>query len=565
MLALYLLLLSFLTLSFAIKAGPLYKKILYLLALSIFLFTILLTYSRAAYLGLFVGSLWFFFAFPKRMVLLKVFAGIVLILALFTVYYVNTQPQLPDFVQQNKTLREIAGRFSVERALQNPRISGWKVSWEALKDRPLLGYGPENFSIGFDKYYDPSLPGIEKMPGSADNWWVRAHNFVFDISLTAGIPALIIFLALLGVLLWQLQKIKNTENELISHGIQATFIAYLVANFFSFDTFSIYLILFLLIGYSLYLIKQTEAEEAPTKLMEVQLPSAITLALFVLLIWFVWVFNIKPFQINSQINIAGLLAKDGFCDQAVETMEKILPQKSFLDYYLRSNYIKVINRCVEQKSLTYTKLLTEKMVKVLEEAVKIRPYYTRIWILLGQYNNFLIENWQENREKEARAALEKALELSPKRQETLQELIKTDILTQKYQQAKEKSEECINLNEKLPDCWWLAGLSYVYLNDLEKADYYIQIATEKGYTIDSIKSWMQLTQAYIEIKNYPRLVEAYSELIKLEPDNAQYYASLAFVYKELGQIEEAKKQALKIIELFPDHQKEAEEFLKTLQ
>jgi len=40
---------------------------------------------------------------------------------------------------------------------------------------------------------------------------------------------------------------------------------------------------------------------------------------------------------------------------------------------------------------------------------------------------------------------------------------------------------------------------------------------------------------------------------------------LAFIYKELGQIEEAKKTALKIIELFPDHQKEAEEFLKTLQ
>lgn len=579
-LALYFLLLSFLTLSFAIKANPLYKKLLYFSALLIFLFTILLTYSRAAYLGLLAGFLYFilFYPFKKRTVslALKLAFFAILVFGIYGVYYVNTHPQLPEFIQENKTLRGMVGRFSIERALQDPRISGWKVSWEALKDRPLLGYGPENFAIGFDRYYDPSLKGIEKMPGTAMSWWGRAHNFVFDISLSAGIPALITYLGLFGVLFWRLQKLKkeNPDQSLIYHGIQSTFLAYFVANFFSFDAFSTYLISFLLVGYSLHLISEIQQEKQKTENRNLhrsglgklrRYKGVILFLLFVLLVWFIWSFNIKPFQVNTEINLAKYESEQSSCQKPLERMEKILPKKSFLDAYLRLKYIEIINQCIEKKELKEAYPLAKKAVEILKENVKIRPYYTRNWLFLGKCNNLLMENWEENREKEARASLEKALELSPKRQEALQELIKTDLLTGKYQEAKEKSEECINLNEKLADCWWLARLSHAYLNDLEKSDYYLQIAAEKRYPVKSQNSWLQLTKAYIEIKNYPGLVETYSELIKLEQDNAQYYASLAFVYKELGQIEEAKKQALKIIELFPEHQKQAEDFLKTLE
>jgi len=223
---------------------------------------------------------------------------------------------------------------------------------------------------------------------------------------------------------------------------------------------------------------------------------------FILLIWFIWAFNIKPFQINTQINIAGILAKDGYCDAAIKTMEKALPQKSFLDNYLRLKYVEIINNCLTNGELEETKPLIEKTIKALEEASKIRPYYTRTWFLLGRYNNLLMANWAGNREKEALASLEKAKELSPKRPEIIEELITTHNL---------------------------------------------------------------LINAYIETLDYSKLAENYLALTDLEPNNPQNYASLAFVYKELGEIEKAKKTALKIIELFPEHKNEAEEFLKSLE
>jgi len=58
-LAIYLLLLSFLTLSFAIKEKQKSLKTFYVSSLAIFLFTLLITGSRAAYFGLLIGLVYF--------------------------------------------------------------------------------------------------------------------------------------------------------------------------------------------------------------------------------------------------------------------------------------------------------------------------------------------------------------------------------------------------------------------------------------------------------------------------------------------------------------------------
>jgi putative inorganic carbon (HCO3(-)) transporter len=258
MLALYLLLLSLPTLSWGIKETKPIKKTIYFSIFFLFVFVILLTYSRAAFLGLAIGLLWFLLFYPKRLLLVKITTILIVILGTSGLYYLNTNPQLPEFIQENKTLKGLVSRLSIERAERDPRISGWQISWPALKDRPILGYGPENFSFGFDKYYDPTLSGLEKS-NNYESWWDKAHNFIFDLSVTAGIPALIAFLALIFAVLGRLQALKPNVT---SHSLQATFLAYLTANFFSFDTFSIYLIFFLLIGLSLHLIYNSKTENS---------------------------------------------------------------------------------------------------------------------------------------------------------------------------------------------------------------------------------------------------------------------------------------------------------------
>ena len=581
-LAIYLLLLSFLTLSFGLKQAGLKKLFYFLSFLLFFLVAVFITQTRAVIIGYLVGFLFFILFYPVRKFSvslgLKLTALIILLSGIYGIYFVNTQTELPQFIQKNRFLNGVTARLSIKAGLADSRISGWKVALPVLKDRPILGYGPENFAIGFDKFYDPSLPKITKEWGS---WWDRAHNFVFDIGVTAGILALLIYLALFGVLFWQLQKLKHTDEHrlenrstrIMTHGIQATFLAYLVANFFSFDTFSTYLISFLLVGYSLHLLSGYQENSQAEKHGFIRIKrinadknlykSVLLSVLISVLIWFIWIFNLKPFQINKEINWASYESKGGYHEKAIVRMENLLAKRSFLDAYLRLKYADIIDEYIKAKpELTIS--LVQKAIEILKENTNIMPYYTRDWLLLGSYTNILIERGQIKLKDEANSYFEKAHQLSPKRQEVFTEWIKTDLLTGEYQKAKERAEKCIALNEKLGDCYWLMGLTQGYLKNFEGLNYYANIAQTKGYDTQSENAFLQLTKVYAQTQNYQDLVKTLTKLISINPNNPQYHASLAAAYQKIGDLEMAKKEALKVLELQPEAKGEVEEFLKSL-
>jgi len=592
-LAIYLLLLTFLTLAFAIKTSFRkwfgIKKVFYILSLLLFLaVSILITQTRSAYIGLTIGFLYFFFFYPLKTNLkklkIRIFAikGLALILLIsiaFIVYYANTRTskELPQFVQENKFLSRSMSRLSIETALKDPRISGWPIALKASLSRPVLGYGPENFSVGFDKFFDPAP---ETYLG---DWWDRAHNILMDTATQAGVFALLIYLCLLFYLLFSLQKAKKrylsskdskSPYPLICHAIQATFIGYFTANLFSFDVFSTYLIFFLLIAYSLYLINQSCAGRAYAipRLAGKYGITAIAL-LLIALVWFLWNYNLKPFYINTQINIAmhEIEGEDKDFGKAIEIMESLIPQHSILDNYLRLRYVSVLGEGIHQKPESALKL-APRAYYLLKENTKIREYYTRTWLLLGTYTNHLIlqnrdqdPEYAEELKKEANQYFQKATELSPKRQEILIEWIKTDFYSERYLEAKEKSQRCIDLNPEFKDCYWQMALTNIYLENEKEAEEYLELAKEKRYPINTEISFLELVNAYIPSKNYQKLVEAYKNLLKRSPDKVQYHISLAVCYKELGDFENARKSALKVLELSPEDKESVEAFLQELE
>ena len=579
-LAIYLILLSFLTLAFGIKDRSLFKKIFYLSSFTLFFFTILIvTQTRAAFIGLFIGFLYFFLFFSapnKKFIIAKVVLGIILILSAYSVYYVNNTPflELPQFVQENKLLKSTVNRLSIEKVLDDPRISGWKIGWQALKDKPIIGYGPENFSIGFDKYYDPTLPKIDEVYGS---WWDRAHNILLDTGTNAGALGLIVYLSLFAVLFYELQKLKKRkpENLIIYHGIQATFLAYLAANFFSFDTFSTYLISFLLIGYCLTLINQlNQPENNTTRSVLVVLEKyriVILGLLFIVLVWFIW-FNISAFQVNKNLKLAGYYSDEKNFEKSFEYMEQAYNKHSFIDNYAGLKYIDVISAYFKNANPSPQEITekTNKAIEILRKNITIRKNYARSWLLLGAYLNISLETEKHSPEEfekikqEANSAFQKAHQLSPKRQEIISEWVKTDLLSHSFQQAEEKSQMCIDINPEFKDCYWMMALTQAYLNNIEQANKNIEFASKKRYPVNNESSLLQLSKAYYYNKNYEEMVAVYEKLIKQKPNYVSYRLNLAILYKETGEYKEAKKQALKVIELDPNLKLQAEEFLRTL-
>ena len=500
-----------------------------------------------------------------------------------TILYININPNIPQFDFKNPYLKKInsellpqfVSRLSIESIINNSRFSSWKVSWPALMARPILGYGPENFAIGFDKFYDPTLSGINIIDANLNSWWDRAHNFIFDIANTAGIPALIIFLSLFVVLFWKLQKAKKEkpENKIILHGIQTTFIVYLVSNFFSFDTFPSYLFLFFTIGYSMFLLKNDSLKELPAEQKRnYQKPAGgkkvIIITTAVILLIFIWFYNIKPLTINAPVNIASYFADTKQCNEAFAQMEKILPSHSFIDSYIRMEYVSFIKKCANysaENDLVYAK----KGVELLKEAVKIQPTYTRYWLFLGSFTNILIAKEQDVNQKqnlinEANMYFEKTSQLAPKHQELYIEWAKTNMLAGNYQGMKAKSEKCIELNSDFGDCYWMLWISDLYLKDYKNAEKDLKIVLEKGYDTNSRFSLNQIANVYAQLEDYENLALTYEKLIILFPDTAEYRASLAFTYAQMGRYQNARDQAVIFLKMRPEAKNEVDAFLKTL-
>jgi tetratricopeptide (TPR) repeat protein len=168
---------------------------------------------------------------------------------------------------------------------------------------------------------------------------------------------------------------------------------------------------------------------------------------------------------------------------------------------------------------------------------------------------------------EAEHSFSKAAELNPKRQGIYQEWLKTSLLSEDYKRAEQKAQKCIELDENYPTCYWLMTLIKGYLRDKEGFEKFYSLSLEKGFNPDTKEPLQQLINMYIKTGDYLELAETMPKLIEITEDRnqkAQIYASLAVVYKELGQKEKAREAALKALELQPGAKEMVDEFLKSL-
>ncbi|MBU2544884.1 O-antigen ligase family protein [Patescibacteria group bacterium] len=563
-LGVYLLLLFFITLMFTIKSiKNLDRKwFFYFPILTLFLFVIFLTISRATLLGLAMGLAYFFLKSKRAL-------AILLIIIVLLVAWVNIFP--------SETAPPLIRRLDVEKALNDPRFSVWRISSQGIINKPLLGYGPENFSIAFDKYYDPSLPRMIAVEGPGLTYYDRAHSILFDIGVTAGIPALAIYISLFVFLIYELQKIKKKrpEDALICHSLQALFIAYLTANLFGFDVFSTYIMFFLLVAFSLSLI----TKDIPERIIAIKLKNKfkypIIFILFVGLVSFTWFYNIRPFQINTEINKADHSLNRSQMETALRTIDDVLPSNTFLNEYLRATYLEIINTYIfKEPNKTIT--LAPQGIKIAKQALEIRPDYTRYWILLGNYYNVLLENYQhaypeytQEWTEGAHKAFEKANELSPKHQDILIYWARTYIITGDYQTAKEKIQKCIGLNPEMGRCWWTMAEINILSEEIDEAKKNIQTAGEKNYPINSEGSLSELLTTYASIEDSIRYYEEICEIIyKLYTsriENIDYNIKALACYIKQERVEEAKKLADYLLEHYPKYSEIVNNAMKQLK
>lgn len=181
-------------------------------------------------------------AFEKKYIRLKHFAlaalGIIILTTSLIVLNKNS-----DFVKTTPVLNRIASVSNIESL--DSRLEIWSISYEGLKERPILGWGQDNFLYVFSKHFTPTM--AEREP-----WFDRSHNVFFDWLIAAGILGLIVYLALFIIPVYVMWISKKTKNNfsVIEKSLWTGFLSgYFIFNIFVFDNIVTYIIFVFVLGY----------------------------------------------------------------------------------------------------------------------------------------------------------------------------------------------------------------------------------------------------------------------------------------------------------------------------
>lgn len=135
-------------------------------------------------------------------------------------------------------------------ALQ-PRLWTWNSALAGFWEKPLLGWGIENFPLIFDKYYDPRQYGRE-------SFFDRAHNVFLEYATSGGLLLLLAYLAIFYFLF------RQSWSWSWSRSLFSFFpLVYLINGLALFEVLPIYLLLFFYTAFSLSLTGPPAAVSRP--------------------------------------------------------------------------------------------------------------------------------------------------------------------------------------------------------------------------------------------------------------------------------------------------------------
>lgn len=140
------------------------------------------------------------------------------------------------------------------------RISSARAGFGGLLQRPILGWGPENFGYAFDQHVDP--PVFQQGSILMD----KAHNQVVEEFTTKGLVGGLAFLGMWAVLSWVVIRQKRpAKAEILTYAILGALGGYFVQNLFFFDTPSSLLYWVVLVAWVAWREKEDAADSRQTE------------------------------------------------------------------------------------------------------------------------------------------------------------------------------------------------------------------------------------------------------------------------------------------------------------
>lgn len=445
------------------------------------------------------------------------------------------------------------------------RMVIWNIAIKGWQDRPLLGWGLENFYTPFSRYFDPRLPLTR------DLWYDRAHNIIFDTLVDSGSLGLISYFLIYGVavfsLLRILPKVSERKNLFFPLGLLSLLVAYFVQNLFNFDMISSYMTFFFVLAaahFIIYTKSKEPTEENQQKETKNWGHPVLASFLIVLAIITIYFGNILPAQ-ASRYTVRGLS----------------LPIEEAVPYFQKALAISPISKSEvpEQFSIRMTEFMGQpvKDVAFLQESMKTAeevmkksiandPSNFRYQLFLARYyvNVYQVFGGSERIEA-AETILKNSIPLSPKNQQIYWTQSQIMLFQGRAQETIETLKKAMELEPRLGVSHWYLGLTYRIIKNFELAKQEFELADKLGYEWkENLADLKKAVEVYVALNDKISLVPLYESMVRFAPEDFELWANLADAYADTGQKEMAKMAAEKVMELAPDKAEQIREFLRGL-
>ena len=401
---------------------------------------------------------------------------------------------------------------------------------KGVQERPLLGWGQENYNIIFNKQYDPNMFGQEQ-------WFDRTHNIIFDWLVAGGLLGFLAYILIYVAAMWTLWRgggFSIAERSIIT-GLLA---GYVFSILFVFDNVTSYLLFVFILGF--IAVRATNAVGASHilegKALSRKALAPLACSAVVLAGVMIWSINWNAIAANRTL-IQALTPRSpeqGGITTMMDFFKKALAYDSLGNQEIREQLVQGTagvagsTLTAEEKSALFT-LAKEEMQKQVASAPEDARFPFFLGILTSAFGDL----------DTAVQYHEQALALSPMKQ-----TIKFQLAFALIQQGQESRalELLKSAHESAPQ---FAEPRIVYASILiamqqdALADEIVQPLLEKGEAADQ-----RLINAYLQRKQFNKIADIWASRMRVIPDDPQPRFALAASYHAAGE----KQKAIEVLE-----------------
>ena len=488
---------------------------------------LLLTGSRGGMVALFITILvlMIIYAILHRKRYLFWWAGLFMVVSLALAGITQWQADSP-LVRNNLVLRRIS-EINLTQSASQTRLWAWREGIVAWTQRPLLGWGLENYSVAQNQNYKPFM---EKY-SIEETWFDRAHNIFVDSLVMTGIIGFLALIFLFGVILvmaWRMSTRSESEwGRAVGLIILSATTASIVFGFFAFDTISSLPYILLLWG---ILSSQLGREIYVGKKFWIYI-------LVPLVLISSYPFVIRNVLANKSMSNAIVAYYKQDFEQAFKSVDRALGYNTFLNNNIRSKLLDLGYDAYSKADTIGGRAVVEpylvRIADIAKDTVVTEPgsafYYTRLLHLYVE-----LVSWDKSYLPEGEKVLEQLVAMSPARPASYMGGGHMYAMAKEYERADEYYDKAIELYPTWGELYYHKGIVALYQNRIEQAEQYFSQSQELSFNLVTFQNF-NIIAGILEDQGHLQLAENYRRRIVEElPKEIDGYLELAKFYYRRG-------------------------------